>query len=86
MIPLVVLFWLSLGLLVWTHVGYPFAAAVGARLRPRRVRKGDKTPSVSLIVAAHNEDDVIERRLERAGGVRSCIPTNLPIPHAAAPD
>ena len=64
MIVLVVLFWASLGLLVWTHVAYPFAAALSARIRPRRVRKGELTPSVSVIVAAHNEEDVIERRLE----------------------
>jgi cellulose synthase/poly-beta-1,6-N-acetylglucosamine synthase-like glycosyltransferase len=63
-IVLVVLFWVSLGLLVWTHVGYPLAAALAARIRPRRVRRGDETPRVSLIVAAHNEEDVIERRLE----------------------
>jgi cellulose synthase/poly-beta-1,6-N-acetylglucosamine synthase-like glycosyltransferase len=63
-IVLVVLFWASLGLLLWTHVGYPLAAALLARLRPRQVRKGELTPSVSLIVAAHNEEDVIERRLE----------------------
>jgi cellulose synthase/poly-beta-1,6-N-acetylglucosamine synthase-like glycosyltransferase len=63
-IVLVVLFWVSLGLLVWTHIGYPLAAVLGARIRPRSVRKGELTPSVSLIVAAHNEEDVIEPRLE----------------------
>jgi cellulose synthase/poly-beta-1,6-N-acetylglucosamine synthase-like glycosyltransferase len=63
-VVLVVLFWVSLGLLVWTHVGYPLAAALAARVRPRRVRKGDGTPSVSLIIAAHNEEDVIEQRIE----------------------
>ena len=30
--------WASLGLLVWTHVGYPLLAAVVARLFPRAVR------------------------------------------------
>jgi cellulose synthase/poly-beta-1,6-N-acetylglucosamine synthase-like glycosyltransferase len=58
------LFWGSLGALAWTQVGYPVAAAALARLRGRPVRKDDSTPSVSLIVAAHNEDGVIERRLE----------------------
>jgi cellulose synthase/poly-beta-1,6-N-acetylglucosamine synthase-like glycosyltransferase len=58
------LFWGSLGALAWTHVGYPVAATVASRLRPRRVRKGDVQPSVSVIVAAWNEEDVIERRLE----------------------
>ena len=59
-----VLFWFSLGALAWTQVGYPLFAAALARVRSRPVRKGDFTPSVSLIVAAHDEEDVIERRLE----------------------
>ena len=57
-------FWGGAAALAWTHVGYPLAAAAGARLRPRPVRKRDGTPSVSLIVAAHDEEDVIERRIE----------------------
>jgi len=59
-----VLFWFSLGALAWTQLGYAFFAAALARVRSRPVRKRDLTPSVSLIVAAHNEEDVIERRLE----------------------
>jgi len=58
------LFWGSVGALAWTHAGYPLAAAAAARLRPRPVRKADWTPSVSVIVAAHDEEAVIERRLE----------------------
>ena len=59
-----VLFWASLGALAWTQVGYPLVAAALARLRARPVRKGEGTPTVSLIVAAHNEENVIERRLQ----------------------
>jgi glycosyltransferase involved in cell wall biosynthesis len=58
------LFWGSLGALAWTHVGYPAAAALAARVRPRPVRKGGALPRVSVIVAAHDEETVIERRLE----------------------
>jgi cellulose synthase/poly-beta-1,6-N-acetylglucosamine synthase-like glycosyltransferase len=58
------LFWGGLGAIVWTHVGYPVLAGAIARLRPRSVRKADVTPSVSLIVAAHNEETVIARRVE----------------------
>ena len=58
------LFWGSLGALAWTHVGYPAAAAALARVRPRPVRKEDLTPEVTVIVAAHDEEDVIERRVE----------------------
>ena len=59
-----VLFWSCLSALTWTQLGYPVAAAALARLRGRPVRKRDYTPSVSVIVAAHNEEDVIQRRLE----------------------
>jgi cellulose synthase/poly-beta-1,6-N-acetylglucosamine synthase-like glycosyltransferase len=58
------LFWGSLGALAWTQVGYPVTAAALARLRGRPVRRDDSTRSVSLIVAAHNEEGVIERRLD----------------------
>ena len=59
------LFWGSLGALAWTHVGYPVAAGALARVRERRVAKDPSwEPSVTVIVAAHNEEDVIERRLE----------------------
>jgi cellulose synthase/poly-beta-1,6-N-acetylglucosamine synthase-like glycosyltransferase len=58
-----VLFWSSLGALAWTQAGYPIAAAAFARLRGRPVRKRDIEPHVTVIVAAHDEEDVIERRL-----------------------
>ena len=59
------LFWGSLGALAWTHVGYPLAAGALARARPRPVAKDDGfEPSVSVIVAAHDEEDVIGPRVE----------------------
>ena len=64
MIAAKIIFWAAAAGLIWTHAGYPIAAALGARVRRRDVRKSDETPSVSLIVAAHDEEDVIERRLE----------------------
>lgn len=60
------LFWGSLAALGWTHAGYPLAMGALARLRPRPVRKREQTPSVVLVVSAHNEEAVIRRRLENA--------------------
>jgi glycosyltransferase involved in cell wall biosynthesis len=57
-------FWGSLSALAWTHVGYPAAAAAAARIAPKPVRRMDVLPTVTIIVAAHNEEDVIERRIE----------------------
>jgi cellulose synthase/poly-beta-1,6-N-acetylglucosamine synthase-like glycosyltransferase len=56
-------FWGSLGAVAWTHAGYPLAAAVLVRARERRVTKADVEPFVSVIVAAWNEETVIEQRL-----------------------
>ena len=59
-----VVFWGSLGALAWTHVGYPAAMGALARLRPRPVRREDVTPSIALVVSAHDEEEVIGRRVE----------------------
>jgi cellulose synthase/poly-beta-1,6-N-acetylglucosamine synthase-like glycosyltransferase len=57
------LFWISLAALVWTHAAYPALAALLARVAPRRVRRADVEPSVTVIVSAYNEEPVIERRV-----------------------
>ena len=64
MVVLKALFWLSLGALLWTHAVYPLGAAALARIRTRRVHKEAIEPHVTAIVAAYNEEPVIERRLE----------------------
>ena len=58
------LFWASAGALVWTHAAYPLAARALARVRPRPVLADDEAlPTVAVIVAAHDEEPVIERRV-----------------------
>ena len=64
MLVLKTLFWGSLGALAWTHAGYPIAAELASRLRARPVRKDPgAAPSVTVVVAAHDEEAVIGRRL-----------------------
>jgi cellulose synthase/poly-beta-1,6-N-acetylglucosamine synthase-like glycosyltransferase len=63
---LAIVMWASLALLVWTHVGYPFAAALWARAFTRPVATSDALPTVALVIAAHNEEDVIAAKLENA--------------------
>ena len=55
-------FWVAAGLLVYTHVGYPLLLAMLAR-RERTPPAPAELPSVSLVIAAHDEEDVIERRV-----------------------
>jgi cellulose synthase/poly-beta-1,6-N-acetylglucosamine synthase-like glycosyltransferase len=61
------IFWTSVGLLVHTHVGYPIALWALARSRGRGQRgQSPLFRRVSLIVAAHDEEDVVARRVENA--------------------
>jgi cellulose synthase/poly-beta-1,6-N-acetylglucosamine synthase-like glycosyltransferase len=65
---LAVVLWASLGLIVYAHAGYPLLLSLLARLRgrARAADPVDPLPRVSLVVAAHDEEAVIERRVENA--------------------
>ena len=62
-------FWVSGALIVYTHLGYPLAlrALLALRRRPERQPGGwDEPPRVSLIVAAYDEEEVIEAKVANA--------------------
>jgi cellulose synthase/poly-beta-1,6-N-acetylglucosamine synthase-like glycosyltransferase len=62
-----VVFWVSVGLLVYTQLGYPLILLAAARVAGVRRGSGEAaTPSVSLIVAAHDEASVIEAKVANA--------------------
>jgi biofilm PGA synthesis N-glycosyltransferase PgaC len=55
---------ISVGLTVFVFAGYPALIATLARIRPRPLRRREGyQPTVSVIVAAYNEEDVIVWRL-----------------------
>jgi biofilm PGA synthesis N-glycosyltransferase PgaC len=61
--PLLV-FWLSLLGILYTYLGYPLLIALLARWRAKPVRSADMTPSVTMLVAAYNEEDCIAGKIE----------------------
>ncbi len=65
MIALEIVFWISLAGIVWTHVGYPAFVEALSRLRRRgpEAPAAAELPKVAVIVAAYNEESVIERRV-----------------------
>jgi cellulose synthase/poly-beta-1,6-N-acetylglucosamine synthase-like glycosyltransferase len=61
--PATLLFWASSALIVHTHVGYPALLSLLARGRAEPPRDLAYEPSVSVIVAAYDEEDVIARKV-----------------------
>src|SRR4051812_17698585 len=64
-------FWASAGLLAYAQAGYPVALAALARARgasapPSRLPAAGEEPDVSLIVAAHAEQEVIAAKVANA--------------------
>jgi cellulose synthase/poly-beta-1,6-N-acetylglucosamine synthase-like glycosyltransferase len=68
MLAVEIAFWASVALLVHTHVTYPLALWALSRLRGRSATRDTaaEPPSVTLIIAAHDEESVIERKVHNA--------------------
>ena len=61
-----ILFVLSLLVLAYTYAGYVLLVYVASRVWVRRVVTADQTPSVSLIIAAYNEEQSIASKIENS--------------------
>lgn len=61
-----VLLWLSIGIVLYVYAGYPLLVALLARLRGKERPFPAITPSLTLLIAAHNEEAVIAAKLENS--------------------
>ena len=61
------IFWFIAQALLWTYFGYPLLMALRAKLAPRPVQQdAAHLPSLTLLIPAYNEADVIRDKLENA--------------------
>lgn len=60
------IFWASVGIIAYSYVGFFVLVILVGWLRNRRVRKEAITPSVSLIIAAYNEEKSIRKKIENS--------------------
>ncbi|MEO5887722.1 MAG: glycosyltransferase family 2 protein [Anaerolineales bacterium] len=64
---LAILFWLSVSLIIYTYIGYPILISLIAKLIPFQSRVSDiSDPSVTLLITAYNEEEVIEKKIENS--------------------
>jgi poly-beta-1,6-N-acetyl-D-glucosamine synthase len=73
MFPLEIVFWAAFAVVGYTFLGYPLVLALAGRFwqRPRRI--GPVQTSVSIVLAVHNEEKTLGRRLdELTAMLRAC--------------
>ncbi|QNP40697.1 glycosyltransferase family 2 protein [Lysobacter solisilvae (ex Woo and Kim 2020)] len=58
-----ILLWGAILLLAYIYVGYPVLAIVLARLNPRPIAKAELQPSVTVVIAAYNEEKHIAQKI-----------------------
>ena len=66
MLILIILTWIFIALCVYVYLGYPLLLTILAKIWQRPVDKAAITPSVSLIIAAYDEEDVIGEKAENS--------------------
>jgi cellulose synthase/poly-beta-1,6-N-acetylglucosamine synthase-like glycosyltransferase len=59
-----VVFWLSVAAVGYAYVGYPLLLTILSKIAPKPVKSADWTPSVTVIIAAYNEERDLATKLE----------------------
>ncbi len=66
------LFWISFGSILYTYFGYPLFLTLLAKRKPERDYQIDFLPKVTLLIAAYNEELVIEEK------INNCLELDYP--------
>ena len=61
--------WVAFGVVLYVYVGYPILLWIVSRIYQREVQHAETTPSVTLVISAFNEADVIKGKLENSLGL-----------------
>ena len=65
MVAIEIIFWISVGLIVYALIGYPLLTLLLAAMVRHDVDKKPVAPPVSFIIAAYNEADVIADKISQ---------------------
>ena len=60
------IFWASVGAMAYVYVGYPLLLFLVSRVWTRRVAKAPVTPTVTMVIAAYNEEQAIAGKLDNS--------------------
>ena len=60
------LFWISVILIAYVYIGYPLTILIIGSVKKLSVKTSPIRPTVTLIISAHNHEEVIERKINNA--------------------
>lgn len=69
------IFWASMGIIVYTYLGYPLILGILVKARklfaPRKplVYSDDELPDLTVLVACYNEADILEQKIRNTAGL-----------------
>ena len=66
LLPIEFIFWFFIGLLIYIYLGYPLLLSILATIWKNKVDKKNIFPSVTLIISAYNEEEVIEEKIKNS--------------------
>jgi len=61
---MIILFWACAIIIFYAYLGYPLWLAILKKVCPLPVAKGDYKPTISVVIAAHNEERNMLRRVQ----------------------
>jgi cellulose synthase/poly-beta-1,6-N-acetylglucosamine synthase-like glycosyltransferase len=61
-----ILFWIFVFLILYTYFGYPLLVILLAKLKPKVKTYPYSYPSVSLVIAAYNEEQILEAKIKNS--------------------
>jgi len=59
-----IVFWLSVGALVYVYAGYPVLVYLVSILFPKKIKRAAFEPKVTVLITAYNEEKAIRQKLE----------------------
>ena len=63
-VTLAIVFWIAVGAIFYTYAGYPLLLLLLRFVRGKPVRRAEHTPTVTVIIAAYNEERDLAAKLE----------------------
>ena len=60
-----IIFWISAFMIFWANIGYPISILILDKvLKRKNIKINNYEPTISIIIVAHNEEKVIQKKLE----------------------